>query len=220
MARYRLLLFDWDGTLMDSEQRIVESIREACADIGIEVPSEERARDVIGLGLAEAIQRLLPDLPEARHAELAGRYRHHFLVANQTPTPLFPGVSEMLAALEEAGHLLAVATGKGRRGLDEALEASGLAGRFHATRTAEETRSKPHPQMLEELLDFTGTEPGDAVMVGDTEYDLAMARNIGMPAVGVSWGVHERPRLEAEKPATIVDDLPTLHEWLQQRENT
>ncbi|MFP4132219.1 MAG: HAD-IA family hydrolase [Thiohalospira sp.] len=214
MAERRLMIFDWDGTLMDSEARIVAAMQGACRDLGLEVPDRERACDVIGLGLAEALRRLVPDLPDHRHAEMAERYRHYYLEADDTPTPLFAGVPELLQGLESAGHLLAVATGKGRAGLDRALADSGLAGRFHATRTAEETRSKPHPQMLEELLEFTGCEPGEAVMVGDTEYDLLMARNAGMPAVGVTWGVHHPERLRETGPEALVSDMEELARWL------
>ena len=222
MAERRLMIFDWDGTLMDSEARIVAAMQGACRDLGLEVPDRERACDVIGLGLAEALQRLVPELPEHRHPEMAERYRYYFLEADDTPTPLFAGVPELLSGLEAAGHLLAVATGKGKAGLERALVETGLAGRFHATRTAEETRSKPHPQMLEELLDFTGCEPHEAVMVGDTEYDLLMARNAGMPAVGVAWGVHDRSRLLDTGPEVLVSDIDELGRWLhggQQRED-
>jgi len=214
MAERRLMIFDWDGTLMDSEARIVAAMQGACRDLGLEVPDRERACDVIGLGLAEALHRLVPDLPDHRHAEMAERYRYYYLEADRTPTPLFPGAIELLEGLESAGHLLAVATGKGKAGLDQALAESGLAGRFHATRTAEETRSKPHPQMLEELLDFTGCEPHEAVMVGDTEYDLLMARNAGMPAVGVTWGVHHPERLWETGPEALVSTMDELARWL------
>lgn len=210
---YKLLVFDWDGTLMDSEARIVESFEAAIGDVGLPPRPRSDLRGIIGLGMPEALNHLFPDEASA-HAALVERYRHHFLVASPTPTPLFEGVRPMLAALEAAGYFLAVATGKARRGLDRVLGETGLDGLFHFTRCADECRSKPHPQMLLEIMERTGVEPEQTLMIGDTEFDLLMARNAGAHALGVTYGVHEPARLLACGPLGCVDSVPALHEWL------
>ncbi len=210
---WRLIVFDWDGTLMDSQARIVASLRAAARDIAAPERSDSELADVIGLGLVEALQQLFPELEPADQTQLVERYRHHFLVAEPTPTRLFDGVGELLAQLEAAGYLLAVATGKARRGLDRVLAETGLKGRFHATRCADESRSKPHPQMLLEVMELTGVAAHETVMVGDTVYDLEMARHAGTASVGVSWGVHAVERLQGCAPLACIDrwdELPAL----------
>ena len=213
--KFTLVVFDWDGTLMDSEAKIVSSAIAATRDLAIPELAPERVRDIIGLGLKEATQVLFPGADDQLHASFIDRYRHHFLEADQTPMPLFDGVADTLEALLQDGYLLAVATGKSRRGLDRALEETGLSGHFTASRCADETRSKPDPQMLEQLMAELGAEPRETVMVGDTEYDLQMALNAGTYSVAVSYGVHARDRLLQFGPLTCLDRIGELTEWLR-----
>lgn len=214
MNGYRLLVFDWDGTLMDSQARIVACIQAAARDAGAAVPSPDAAREIIGLGLREAMDRLFPDIGEPVLGDIVARYRHHFLGADPTPSVLFPGVVETLEGLSEAGYLLGVATGKSRRGLDLVLEETGLRRLFAATRCADETLSKPHPQMLEEVMEVLGAEPAETLMIGDTEFDMQMARNARVPAVAVAYGVHEPERLIAEGALACLDRIDELPSWL------
>lgn len=214
MTDYRLLVFDWDGTLMDSQARIVACFQTAAVDLGVAVPDAERARDVIGLGLQEATDRLFPELDAATVARVVDRYRYHFLGDHPTPSELFPGVVETLEGLAEAGYLLGIATGKSRRGLDKVLRETGLWGLFHASRCADEAFSKPHPQMLEEVMALLGAGPCDTLMIGDTEYDMQMARNAGVPGLAVSYGVHEPRRLLAEGALACLDRIDQLPAWL------
>lgn len=211
--RFDLIVFDWDGTLMDSAGAIVASIQAAARDLGLAPPSEDRARHVIGLGLGEALRYALPELEASRHEELAERYRHHYL-AQDHELVLFDGAAEMVQALGEAGHLLAVATGKSRKGLDRALGQSGLGYHFHATRCADECHSKPHPQMLEELMDEFAVPPVATLMIGDTTHDLLMARNAGVAAVGVTHGAHTMEALAEAMPLHLARDIGDLRRWL------
>lgn len=214
--RYRLVIFDWDGTLMDSEARIVACMQAAARDVGWAALSREAVRDIIGLGLPEAIARLCPGIDAEQSEALRGRYSHHFVAADQSPMAFFPGVETGVARLREQVDVrLAVATGKSRRGLNRVFAANGSGEWFHASRTADETRSKPHPLMLEELLAETGIDVRDALMVGDTEYDLEMARAIGMDRAAVTYGVHARERLAVSAPAFTADAFPDLIDWLQ-----
>jgi phosphoglycolate phosphatase len=212
-ARYDLIVFDWDGTLYDSTALIVRCIQAACRDVGAEVPSDERAGYVIGLGLQDALEHAAPGLPRERYPELGNRYRHHYF-ARQHELTLFPGTLEMLQALKARHHWLAVATGKGRRGLDEALAHSQLAGMFDGTRTADQTASKPHPRMLLELMDEFGVAPERTLMVGDTTHDLLLARNAGTHSLGVSYGAHEPEAFAEFGPQAVVHSTRELHEWL------
>lgn len=211
--RYDLVVFDWDGTLFDSTTLIARCIQHACRDVGVAVPSDADAAYVIGLGLADALRHAAPGLPAKRYPELGARYRHHYL-ARQQELVLFPGTLEMLAALRERQHWLAVATGKGRRGLDEALAHSQLKGMFDATRTADETASKPDPLMLHELMREFGVGPGRTLMVGDTTHDLQMAVNAGVPRVAVSYGAHDRSAFEAHAPLFVAHSTGALADWL------
>ena len=211
---FELVVFDWDGTLMDSESRIVTCMQRAASQVGVAVPDNAAARDVIGLGLIEAVQRLFPVADAPAVAALVDAYRAHWLGDEVVPAPMFAGAGEMIERLFDAGVLLAVATGKSRRGLDKALEESGLGRFFHATRCADEAFSKPHPQMLQDILTDLDTTPGRAVMVGDTEYDMQMARNAGVSAVAVSHGVHAPSRLLANGADACFDDLFQLSDWL------
>jgi phosphoglycolate phosphatase len=212
-ARYSLIVFDWDGTLLDSASGIAASIQEASREMGLEVPSRERASHVIGLGLMDALRHAVPDLPEKSYAEFAERYRRHFL-AREEGMDLFPGVPELLADLEEAGFSLAVATGKSRKGLDRALKASGLGKHFSATRCADETRSKPDPAMLLELMEELAREPGELLMIGDTSHDLDMAANAAVDAVAVTYGAHPEEELRARSPKGVVGSIGELGAWL------
>ncbi|MBK1701889.1 HAD-IA family hydrolase [Thiococcus pfennigii] len=211
---FELIVFDWDGTLMDSEARIVACIQSAFTDLGEPSPAPEAARDIIGLGLDEAMAMLCPDATLARRRALMDRYRAHFLGGNETPSDLFPEARATLSRLDQQGYLLAVATGKSRRGLDEVLATTALDRLFHATRCADETRSKPHPDMLLELMDELGVAPSATLMVGDTEYDIQMAHNAGAAALAVCYGVHERGRLLAQRPLACLESLGELPGWL------
>jgi phosphoglycolate phosphatase len=212
--RYRMIVFDWDGTLLDSAAAIVSAIQLASRDLGLAHPEEHRARYVIGLGLAEALRHAVPDLPEQRYPEMVDRYRFHYL-SRDHELALFAGVADLVHELSERGHILAVATGKSRIGLDRAFAVSGLGDRFHASRCADECRSKPHPQMLEELLDEFGLAPDDALMIGDTTHDLQMAANAGVDAVGVAYGAHPAEVLHGLSPRTVVHNVPELAAWLR-----
>lgn len=213
--QFELVVFDWDGTLMDSAAAIAASVQAAARDLGLEPPSDERARHIIGLGLEDALRHALPNLPAERYGELSARYRHHYLSRDHELT-LFAGVEELLASLRAAGHLLAVATGKSRPGLDRALEVSGLGPCFHATRCADECFSKPHPQMLEELMAEFGVAPDATLMIGDTSHDVQMAHNAGVAAVAVSYGAHPKAGLESLSPLQCVDSVVELAQWLRQ----
>ena len=211
--RYDLIVFDWDGTLFDSTALIVRAIQAACRDLGAPVPSDEAAAHVIGLGLQDALQHAVPDLPVDLYPELGRRYRQHYFASHDQVT-LFAGVPELLAGLRERNHWLAVATGKNRHGLNEALRISGLAGSFDATRTADETRSKPHPQMLQELMREFGTDPERTLMIGDTTHDLQLAANASTDAVAVAYGAHPPEQLGDLRPLTIAHSVPELQDWL------
>ena len=211
--QFDLIVFDWDGTLSDSTVLIARSIQNACRDIGVTVPSDEAAAYVIGLGLRDALQHAVPGLPEARYPELGQRYRHHY-GASQNALALFPGTLDMLQALKARQHLLAVATGKNRRGLDDALAHSQLQGLFDSTRTADETASKPHPLMLQELMAELGVRPERTLMIGDTTHDLMLAANAGTPRVAVSYGAHAPEAFHEHAPLHIAHSTADLHAWL------
>jgi phosphoglycolate phosphatase len=211
--RYRLVVFDWDGTLADSTTMIAEAIRSACADIGCAVPDMDTARYVIGLGLAESLSHVAPDLPVARYADLAARYRHHYL-ARDADIPLFDGARALLEDMHAAGFRLAVATGKTRVGLDRALAHHGVARHFHATRCADEGRPKPHPDMLLALMAATATPAAGTLMVGDTTHDLDLARNAGVHAIAVACGAHDREGLASRAPLVTLDSIAALRGWL------
>jgi phosphoglycolate phosphatase len=207
------VIFDWDGTLMDSTALIASSLRSACRDVGIAVPTERDARFVIGLGVADTFNHVAPALDEEGRRRLSERYRHHFL-AREHEAPLYRGVPEMLCDLHGRGRRLAVATGKARRGLDRALNATGLARWFEATRCADEGFAKPHPDMLLMLMDITGVEPRHALMVGDTTHDLELAANAGVDAVAVSYGAHDEELLATRPAKARLATVADLHRWL------
>lgn len=214
--RYRLVIFDWDGTLMDSAARIVACMQAASQEAGWGHLEQDAIRNIIGLGLPEAIATLCPGIDPERAELLRSRYAWHFVEGNDTPMSFFPDVRSGLSELHvRPGQRLAVATGKSRRGLDRVFHESNSGHWFHASRTADETRSKPHPLMLEQLLAELAVPVAEAVMVGDTEYDLEMARAIGMDRVAVTWGVHESERLAVSRPALTAETVPQLFDWLQ-----
>jgi phosphoglycolate phosphatase len=211
--RFDLIAFDWDGTLFDSTALIVRCIQSACRDLGVAVPSDVDAAYVIGLGLHDALRHVTPDLPPERVNELGRRYRHHYL-ASQHELVLFDGTLAMLQSLKQRQHFLAVATGKNRAGLNQALGQSDLHGLFDATRTADETASKPHPLMLQELMAQLGTSPERTLMIGDTTHDLLLASNAGTASVGVSYGAHDHAAFEAHGPLFVAHSTRELHDWL------
>lgn len=213
-----LIIFDWDGTLMDSAARIVNCMIESFTEQGLEPPPAEQIRVQIGLGLEEAMRALRPGIDHEQLDQLMAGYRRRFLGDdNPTPTPLFEQAAAVVRRLHQRGLLLAVATGKSRRGLDRALGESGLGVYFQTTRCADETFSKPHPQMLLDILDELGLQAEAALMIGDTEFDLQMAHNAGMPALGVSYGVHDAERLLACQPLGLIHAIGELPDWLATR---
>ncbi len=205
-----LLIFDWDGTLCDSMEKIVNCLQIAARQVGLPVLDDAVIRNVIGLGLPEALEVLYPGLPEETGAILADAYSRWFVELDNIPSPLYDGVEETLTALRDSGFLLAVATSKSRRGLDRVLAKLGLAGFFHASRCADETASKPHPRMLQELLQQMRCPAAHAVLIGDTEYDLEMAQNAQMQSIAVTYGAHHVSRLVAYRPVMCLDYFPDL----------
>lgn len=212
--KYPLVVFDWDGTLLDSAGAIVRAIQSACRDLDLTVPDDARARHVIGLGLADAMRHAVPDLPVERYQAMIDRYRHHYLSSDHELT-LFSGVPEMLRRLREDGHMLAIATGKSRIGLDRALDHSALRPLFQGSRCADECHSKPHPQMLDELMQEFGVGKHEVVMIGDTSHDLGMARNAGVDALGVTYGAHPHDHLLEFAPLACLHTVPELDQWLK-----
>jgi phosphoglycolate phosphatase len=208
-----LFIFDWDGTLMDSTGRIIDAMQRAIAELGFAPRRDAEVRDIIGLGLPEAIEQLFPSDPAAQRAVLQASYARHYVAADQQPCAFFPGALAVLEQLKERGHLVAIATGKSRKGLRRVLEQLSMHDFFHASRCADETRSKPHPQMLHELLAELGMPAGAAVMIGDTEYDMAMAQNAGVARIAVKFGAHVAERLALYGPALILDDWHQLLAW-------
>jgi phosphoglycolate phosphatase len=213
VSSYDLVIFDWDGTLMDSTRLIAKSLQSACADAGVQVPTERDALFVIGLDMQDTFKLVAPDTDEATRKLLSERYRFHFL-ANEHEAPLYEGVEPMLSDLHARGRRLAVATGKARRGLERALDATGLRPWFEATRCADEGFAKPHPGMLLMLLDITGVEPRRALMVGDTTHDLELAANAGVDAVAVTYGAHDAGLLATRPAKARVGSVAELHRWL------
>ena len=213
--RYPLVVFDWDGTLFDSAGSIVRSLQAAVAEMGGAPPSADDARYVIGLDLQRALQTVAPDVPAHRMPLLTQAFREQYR-KRQHDITLFDGVHELLDALKDRGHLLAVATGKSRRGLDEALDTAGLRHLFDATRTADQTAGKPDPLMLHELMDELGVAPPQTLMVGDTSHDLLMAHNAACAAVAVTYGAHDAPGLSALRPLHVAPSIASLQQWLLQ----
>ncbi len=213
--KFKLIVFDWDGTLMDSEARIVDCMHLAIAAAGMPARASGQIRDIIGLGLREAVRSLLPEASDEVHERVTQSYRTFYLTNQGAPSPLFPGAADVVRTLDEQDYLLAVATGKGRSGLDKALRDTGMRGLFHSTRCADETFSKPHPEMLEQIMDELGVSPRETLMVGDTEYDMQLAANAGASALAVDYGVHARERLMAQAPLGCLSDIRQIPDWLE-----
>jgi len=213
--QFDLIVFDWDGTLFDSTALITHCIQASAVDLGLPRPSDADASYVIGMGLGEALAHAVPGLAPERHHELGLRFRHHYL-ADQHLLTLFKGSLAMLAALKSRSHLLAVATGKNRRGLDEVLATVELQGMFDATRTADETAGKPDPTMLLELMAQLGVPPDRTLMIGDTTHDLLMSANAGTASLGVSYGAHDHGSFAAHSPLFVAHSIAELHQWLAQ----
>jgi phosphoglycolate phosphatase len=211
--RYPLIVFDWDGTIIDSTGTIAECIQQAAAEMGLPVPHDDRARHVIGLGLQDSLRQAVPELPASRYGDFVALYRKYFLAREDT-MKLFPGMLELLSSLKER-HLLAVATGKSRRGLDRAFDAGGLRQYFSASRCADETHPKPHPAMLNELMSELDFSSSQLLMIGDTSHDLQMARAAGVDAVGVTYGAHKEAGLRACGPLGCFSTVRDLGEWLK-----
>lgn len=214
---YQLLIFDWDGTLIDSTGRIVSSFQSAAAELGMRVPPDEDVRNIIGLGLKEAIEEVMPELELAEVDALAQAYSRHYLEVDKTPTALFESVETGLNQLRQSGFRLAVATGKSRRGLDRVMSATGLGELFEITRCADEARSKPDPLMLHQILQSSGVSADTALMVGDTDYDVNMATNAGVTSVAVTYGAHDRARLDRAAPTHSVDSFVEFLDWILNR---
>lgn len=213
--KFDLIVFDWDGTLLDSTRAIVSAIQASCRDMGMPEPSDFDAKQVIGLGLLEAMRHSAPQLPEDKIPAMADRYRHHYF-GKDHELATFDGITELLAELHEKGFILAIATGKGRVGLNRALEYCGFGHLFSATRCGDECFSKPHPQMLEELMDELLVSADRTVMVGDTTHDMQLALNAGVTPLAVTYGAHPADMLAALKPAALLDDVAQLAAWLRE----
>jgi phosphoglycolate phosphatase len=224
MNHYPLLVFDWDGTLVDSIERIVTSLQFASKQtIDIDL-SEKSARDVIGLGLMEAIKKLHPELDNLQHADrledIADAYRQHYLYDNTVPAPMFSGVYELLNELRGDGYTLAISTGKSRAGLDQSINQHQLADFFATTRCAGENKSKPHPEMLHEILNELNFSASQTLMIGDSEHDLKMANNASMRSIGVTHGVHDAETLSRHNPLTCLSDITDLYTYLSHNHTT
>lgn len=216
MKQYSVVVFDWDGTLMDSTHSIVASIQGACRDLELPIPSREQASWVIGLALEPALKHCVPMLTPSMEPIFLERYRHHYL-SRDAGLKLFDGVLPMLDDLANQGVTLAVATGKSRVGLNRALAATALHERFAVTRCADETFGKPHPKMLLEIMDSLSVPPEEVLMVGDTSHDLTMASNAGVHGLGVTYGAHSHEELTRCAPQAVVHDIADLHRWLSDR---
>ena len=210
----KLIVFDWDGTLMDSAAHIVNCLQNAITELSLEPKTDDELKNIIGLGLREALFALYPQATDEELTALVDRYRKHFFDPQTAPCELFTGARELVEELYAKDYFLAVATGKGRNGLDKVLKETSMGEFFPITRCADETHSKPHPQMMLDIIDYYGIEANEAIMVGDTEYDLQMASNAAAHSVAVTYGVHEKQRLLDCKPLTCLDSINDLHQWL------
>ena len=216
MKGYAAVIFDWDGTVMDSTHTIVTAIQNACADLALPVPPAEQASWVIGLSLESALYRCVPDLTTEQYPRFLERYRHHFL-ARDPEIKLFDGIERVLGSLRERQVTLGVATGKSRVGLDRVLRAKQLHDMFHATRCADESQSKPHPAMLFELMDELDLKPEQVLMVGDTTHDIHMATAAGVDSMAVTYGAHDKQTLLAAEPTVMISSVRDMHHWLLDR---
>jgi len=216
VKHYDAVIFDWDGTLMDSTFSIVESIQLASADVGLPVPSTMQASWIIGLSLESGLYKAVPELTADLMPAFIERYRHHFFQRDKS-IKMFDGAVPMLAELRQRTIPISVATGKSRVGLDRVLRAVELVDYFNTTRCADETQSKPDPQMLHEIMWELDLEPERVLMVGDTTHDIHMAHNAGMDSLAVTYGAHDVPTLEKSEPTVIVESVPEMREWIFRR---
>ena len=215
MGKYSLLVFDWDGTLLDSQAQIVNCMQSAIAELGLDSRTNEQITNIIGLGLENAVVQLYPMIDMKLVTKTAQTYREHYLFKDKTPSPLFDGAKQALTNLREAGFDLAIATNKSRRGLDKGLSETDLYDYFPITRCPDETHPKPHPQMLEEILTDHNLEASKALMIGDSEYDLQLANNAKVDGLAVSYGVHGLMRLLKQDPVGFIDKIGQLPDWLE-----
>jgi len=211
---YQLIIFDWDGTLMDSAQKIANCIKAAARDVGVDEPSDQNAKSIIGLGLNEAMVRLFPSASAVQVSQIVEAYKYHFVTGDVTEQHLFEGVEQGLKTLQDAGAVLAVATGKSRAGLNRIFAETGLKSHFITTKCADETRSKPHPQMLLEILDYTAIDANKAIMIGDTTFDMDMAQHAKMAGLGAGYGVHSKAMLLESRAVEVKDSFCQLLAWL------
>ncbi len=214
MNHYKLIIFDWDGTVMDSVARIVSSMRAAAKDVGLPIPMPEQVKNIIGLSLPEANNILFPTKNAEQELLLIERYKKHYTELDNTPTPLFDHATQLFSDLLARNKYLAVATGKGRDGLERIFKATGTKHFFHSSRCAKECQSKPHPDMIEQILAELDVKPEDAVMIGDTIHDMGMAQNANVDRIGVTFGVHDRQTLNEFSPVATVDSYQELHALL------
>jgi phosphoglycolate phosphatase len=212
--KYQLIVFDWDGTIIDSQAHIIRSMQRAIADEALQMPSQDAIRHIIGLSLNDAIATLFPHADPTSVERVAQLYREHFFAEGEQPSELFDHAADTIHDLHARGYYLAVATGKGRQGLDIALRTTGLEPFFHITRCADETRSKPDPMMLDEILTDLDLSAGDAIMVGDTSYDLDMASSQGMDSVAVSYGMHDVELLKTCNPTYLIDSIDQISQYV------
>lgn len=212
--KYDLIIFDWDGTIIDSQAHIITSMKNAVAEEGLALVEDEQIRHIIGLSLNSAIQTLYPNIEDISVQRIADNYRRHFFADANGSSELFQGVHEIIQDLHASGYYLAVATGKGRHGLDLALHKTGLQPYFHITRCADETRSKPDPMMLDEILTDLDLDPRQAIMVGDTSYDMDMAGNINMDCIAVTYGMHDKQHLQNSHPTHVIDSISQLSQFV------
>lgn len=210
----KLIVFDWDGTLMDSAAHIIACLQTALTDLNLPQKSDAEIKNIIGLGLREALNALLPEINDSDLSALTNRYRDHFFNEQKETSELFSGARELVEELHGQDYFLAVATGKGRHGLDKVMNETGLGKYFPITRCADESHSKPHPQMLLDIIDWYGVEAHETIMIGDTEYDLQMANNANAHGLGVTYGVHEKQRLLDCNPLACVNNIEDLKLWL------
>ena len=211
MQNYKLVIFDWDGTLMDSVDRIISSMQSAAQTVGLAIPPDHDVKQIIGLSLTTALKTLFISITAEQVEEMLVQYKYEYLEGDSTPTPLFANATNLLTQLKQQNKLLAVATGKGREGLNRVLKVSETSVFFNTTRCAGEMPSKPDPTMLHSILDELSIAPHEAIMVGDTSHDLKMAQNAGVDSIGVTFGVHDRAVLNQYKPKVVVDSLEELH---------
>ena len=215
MKKYQLIIFDWDGTLMDSIDKIVLCMQQAAKQENQVLPSEGEIKNIVGLSLLNAMQQLFPLLSSSQHYELVDAYRYQYKSHQHIETPFYDGIAELLLDLKSKGYILTVATGKGRNGLNRMLQLTKTEHLFTATVCADEANSKPDPLMINLLLDKLNVEPSQAIMVGDSSYDLEMAKNAGIDSLGVSYGVHDHQTLNLSKPIAIVDCLSSqLYQYI------